>query len=272
MYGYWDESLYRAARCILDPAHCDAPQDYLDALQSLWDRLHTSHTPVHADFAATPYNWPAMEDDHRDPPDGGDTAAAIASHHAGVAVDMKYGLVESGAPLDAIDPALVDHFRYDPAVTVQDASALAIVEEIQWLRPVIFVGRNDNDEGHAWVVCGYNTATAPPQFLMNMGWGQGCADWYSFDSVSYGSDQKQVIFIAPRDYVRFVGQWDWGPGIPGDPYHDIEAALRAYNGPPDGATLVFRAESVNTFEAPTLVISRRLTLAGKDVTIRRQFQ
>ncbi len=270
MYGYWDESLYRAARCIPDPANCHSPQDYLGALQTLWNGLSKSHTPVHADFAATLYDWNAMKDSHSDPSDDGDMAAATVNNHAGVAVGMKYGLVGSSAFLDDIDNALADHFRYDPVATVQGINVQAIVEEIQWLRPAILAGRNQNDEGHAWVLCGYNTETVPEQFLMNMGWGRGCTDWYSLDNVPFPNEQKQVIFITPRDIVKFIGQYDWGPGIPGDPYHDIEAALRATPGPPDGATLIFKADSVNTFSAPTLVISRPFTLKGKNVTIRRQ--
>lgn len=270
MYGYWDESLYRAAQCIPDPASCHPPQDYLDALRSLWDRLNKSHTPVHADFGASVYNWSVMGDDHRDPPDAGDVAAAMLNFHAGVAVGMSYGVRESGAFLDDVNDALEDHFRYDPAASVKDVNAQAIIEEIQWLRPAILAGQNSDGEGHAWVACGYNTATVPAQFLMNMGGGQGCTDWYSLEGVPFLNEQKQVILIAPRDFVRFIGNWDWGPGTPDDPYHDIEAALRAWNGPPDGATLIFRADSMNTFEAPTFVINRPLTLKGANVTIRRK--
>jgi len=58
-----------------------------------------------------------------------------------------------------------------------------------------------------------------------------------------------------------------GKGSPFSPYMNIKDAL---NKAPNGATLIFRAGTVNTFSSNTLVINRPLTLKGRNVIIRTQ--
>jgi hypothetical protein len=64
--------------------------------------------------------------------------------------------------------------------------------------------------------------------------------------------------------VKFVGADNSGDGSPNDPYKDIKEAIE---NAPDGATLIFKAGSVNTFSG-TLIINRPFILKGRDVTIR----
>ncbi len=267
MNGYWDNSLYGGAQNISDDA------DYLNALETLWNRLTQASTNCNANFGATNYNWSIIEDTHSDPPDNGDAEVAKLCYHAGIAVGMNYGIKSSGAYPSDVDDALEDHFRYDYDATYGTRNINTMTEEIQWLRPMEFSGyRADTlgGGGHAWVVFGYNKTTDPDrQFKMNLGWGGFWDGWYSCDNVPefFNLKQHHVTRIAPLNVVKFVGDSNPGDGSPDDPYEDIEEAIAEV---PDNATLIFKAGSDNTFSAPTLTIGKPLILKGKDVIIRKE--
>ncbi len=199
-------------------------------------------------------------------------ALAELCYEVGVALKMDYGVCGSGAYSEDIDNALM-YFLYYDADHDSDWNKDEITKDIQWLRPVVLCGRNAEGEGHCWVVFGYDKGTDPNrQFKMNMGWGGDYSSppygWYSLDNVPKGliHDHRRVTDIAPL-MVKFVGVGDAGDGGPYHPYKNIEEAMAKA---PNGATLIFKAGSDNTFSAGTLVINRPLTLKGKDVTIRKQ--
>ena len=115
-----------------------------------------------------------------------------------------------------------------------------------------------------WVVSGYSKATDPDRlFWMNMGWRSGEVAWYTWDHY-FPVGQEHVTNIAPLK-MKFVGDTNPGDGTPDNPYEDIEEALV---GAPNGTTLIFKAGSVNTFDAGTLVINRPLILKGYDAVIQ----
>lgn len=273
MNGYWDGSLYRDAQDITN-----APA-YQTALKDLWDNLTPETTNYSATFGAATYNWSIMQDPQAVSGSASNAEMAKLSHHAGVAVGMTYGILASSA--GHIESAVEDHFRYDPDATYGNRDIDAITEEIQWLRPTWLRGEDYQPDGgyrgHAWVVYGYNKGTDPDrQFLMNMGWGGYGDGWYSCDHIDYNNDndidfwanQKHVTYIAPLNVVKFVGATSGAfDGSPGDPYRNIREAI---TNAPDGATLIFKAGSVNTFSEAALTINRPFTLKGQDVTIRKE--
>ena len=263
--GYWDASVYNKAKNISgDP-------DYLAALSTLMTKLNTSWHTCTANFGATSYNWSIMTDTNALPPGPGDAEMAKLCYHVGIAAETDYGVFWSGAFLwdngsashrCAVD-ALENYFRYDEDADYRGKSIEEMIEEIQWLRPLLFGGEDASGNGHGWVVYGYNKGT--DEFKMNMGDGYP-GEWYTCDKVYYPYEQFFIRHIAPEDVVRFVGS-DYYPGngSPDSPHKDIdEALLKA----PDGATLIFKAGSDNTFS--TGIINRPLTLKGKDVIIRKQ--
>jgi len=174
-----------------------------------------------------------------------------------------------------VEEALPRNFRYDPDAVYGTVNTDTMTTEIQWLRPLEFAGWTSGDGGHAWVVYGYNKGTDPNrQFKMNLGWGGGCDGWYTTDVMTtcapFTLTQEHVTHIAPLDVVKFVGAADSGDGSPDDPYKNIREAIALPPvGAPDGATLIFKAGSVNTFTG-TLVITRPCTLRGYNVVIRRE--
>lgn len=265
--GFWDGSMYERALAISGDA------DYRSALATLYGSLNLAATGFGINFGLATYNWNVMTDT------GGAEEAEI-SYHSGVAVGMDYGVVGSSADTLDVPSALEANFQYDTDGTsaYRGSSMVAhLVEEIRWLRPPIMAGQVPNVAGHAWVVCGYDDSGADAQFLMNFGWGGGCAQWYTIDTIdpidvdgdgipdNFNSDQKYVRFIAPDEGVKFVGAADPGDGTPNDPYENIEEAIaEAAN----NTTLIFKAGSENTFSAATLTINKPLTLKAYDASIQ----
>ncbi len=269
MSGYWDGSVYKSAQDISSAAA------YRTALDALYNRMNTSTTSSTANFGATTYQWNLMRDSHSDPVDAGDAAVATFCYQVAVGLDSYFGVDGTSSSLwRAIEDKnnrnmLVDNFRYDEDATHGEGNIADLVtEEIQWLRPVGFRGATTEDHGHAWVLFGYNKGTAPVQFRMNMGWYGDSDSWYSLDSVpgEYTLNQAYLIQVAPKSVVRFVGAASSGDGSPSQPHQNIAEAVSAAS---DGTTLIFKAGSINTFSAP-LSITKRLTLKGRNATIRNQ--
>lgn len=264
MNGDWDHSLYGAARGISDTL------GYRPALEALYDRLIQEVTNHGANFGATTYDWSVIQDAHAAPPDPGDEEVAKLCYHASIAVDMIWGVWLSLAATGTVATALEDYFRYDPDAWYDVRDIDVMTEEIQWLRPLEIRGTDPAAGGHAWVVYGYDKSTDPDRlFMMNMGWGWGDG-WYSCDNVCPGGyhlnvDQAHVTDIAPAEVVGFVGGAHTGDGSPDNPYWDIQDALIQA---PDGAALLFKAGSVNTFSGGLLRIDRPMTLKGYDITIQ----
>lgn len=124
-------------------------------------------------------------------------AVAQLMYHVGVAVEMNYGVKESGAhilaygtmELPSSERALKEHFRYNPMMkgvwknqhTDTEWDSL-LRNEIGHGRPVLYSGR-DNEGGHAFVIDGYNTEG---KFHVNWGWGGWYDGYYTIDSLSPG--------------------------------------------------------------------------------------
>ena len=263
MTGYWDDTVYQAARDI------NSSSDYHSALERLWNRLTRRTTSRTVNFGLRTYDWGLLQDVHSDPVDGGDVEVAALMWHVGVAVGMDYGLFSSGVSTPDGEHALQEHFGYDSDLDYRGSpNPETMVSELQWLRPLIFKARNENS-GHAWVVLGYKADVDPWQFLVNMGWDGRDDDWYSLDKVPLGlvNDRGHLVEIAPHDVVKFIGANSGGDGSPADPYRNIQEAISEAS---SGATLIFKAGSDNTFSSTSLIISRPFTLKGRDIVIRKQ--
>lgn len=261
MNGYWDDSVYSAAQAITNAT------EYQNALTSLWGLMNPGTKAACADFGNTTYQWGTMRDIYTaGQHDPGALEVAKLSAHVSIGVSTTLGVSGSNSYFGNAVNGLKNYFRYDPDAKF-DAQAYTydLIWEIQWLRPAGLGGSKKGDGGHAWVVYGYNQGVNPPEFAMNMGWSGNGDNWYTFDTVPFPQNHDMMRRIAPLN-VKFVGALSAGDGSPNDPYQNIETAIATA---PDGATLIFRAGSVNTFSASPLVINRPLTLKGWDVTITR---
>jgi hypothetical protein len=267
MKGYWDTTLFRFACRIADSLGSVGEKvQFLSALSALYGRLDVFADYHDENFDTTIYQWDLMQDIHVDPLDAGDSATALLCYHTGVSIDMDYGVWGSGAWQGAVALALPDHFRYDSDALEDTCNRALLREEIQWLRPVEMGGQ---DCVHSFVVYGYNLST--DQYLINSGnpaWPGTVPDtlWASLDSFCI-VNQHHVRQIAPENVVKFIGAPDPGDGSPNDPYKNIEQAIPSY---PDGAILIFKAGSDNTFAGASVVLDRPCTLKGYQSVIRKQ--
>jgi len=266
MNGYWDGTVYEAARNI------NVTYSYRTALEKLYNRLTPAYKNCSANFGTTTYQWQLMEDVHDDVAhDAGDTAVATLCYHAGVACEMDYGVWGSAAWPDSAVSAFKYNFRYDDDVeyVVRDTGLYAsgvndMIDEIQWLRPVNYTGW---EMVHSWIIFAYNRTFLPDSIQFGMNSVNGTIDWISWENTYPYANHCFIRYIAPENAVKFVGAPNPGDGSPDDPYQNIQEAIAEA---PDGATLIFKAGSDNTFSGTSLLINRPLTLKGKGALIRKQ--
>ncbi|TRX42138.1 C10 family peptidase [Flavobacterium restrictum] len=139
------------------------------------------------------YNWANMPNDGS----GSFASTDIQSlmRDAGLAVNMNYGCIESGAYANAIAPALKNTFGYTNASFTTNYDYNIITNNINVNKPVILCGSGSNG-GHAWVCDGYNSSTyyekdtagnctgiAVTTLYLHMNWG-----WYSSNNGYYAFD------------------------------------------------------------------------------------
>jgi hypothetical protein len=265
MNGYWDGTVYEGARNI------DTDASYRSALQNLYDRLTPASKNCSANFGTTAYQWHLMENIHTEPPEAKDTAVATLCYHAGVACEMDYGVWGSGAWPDSAVSAFKYNFRYDDDVeyVVRDTGHYAsgvndMIDEIQWLRPVNYTGW---EMVHSWIIFAYNRTFLPDSIQFGMNSVNGSIDWISWENTYPYPNHCFIRYIAPENVVKFAGAVDPGDGSPNDPYQNIQEAIVEA---PEGATLIFKAGSVNTFSGSSILIDKPLTLRGKGVLIKKE--
>ncbi len=259
MTGHWDNSLYGLAKNL------STDTAYLAALGGLWNQLSPINYSSTVSPGTTFYDWAIMPHSAQEPPGPGEEAIARLCFHVGATSEAAWGLgYTCGCHADQAT-ALKTNFRYDDDAKQQSCDMITMVEEIQWIRPVGMGGGSAEGGGHAWVIHGYDANYTNWRFLMNMGWGGGADGWYTLDNVpgEYHLYQSNLIHVAPLN-VRFVGDITSGDGSPNNPYKNIEEALAAVA---DYTTLIFKADSVNTFSSPTLVIDKPLLLKGEGISI-----
>lgn len=151
---------------------------------------------VSADFGNTVYDWANMPDQLISPTAAQINAVATLCFHCGVAVNMMYSSLESGAFTISNGPsypcaenALRDYFRYSSSLrgyyrdydfTSDTAWENMLKAEMDEGRPVLYSGY-DATAGHAFVCDGYDMANAASRnltyFHFNWGWG-GMYDGY----------------------------------------------------------------------------------------------
>ena len=259
----WDWSMLAAAQN--DALILNKTPQYLAALSALYSRLFPMTPTFTANFGATTYDWSVLGDSHGlNPQAPGFFEVAQLNYHVAVSINTNFGMWGSSSSGPEIEQAVKNYFRYDIDARTDPTNIYTMTEEINWLRPVALGGQAVGGGGHMWVVLGYNKTTDPDRsFLMNMGWRSGEVAWYTWDHY-FPVGQEHVTHIAPTK-MKFVGNTNLGDGSPDNPYMNIEEALIEA---PNGTTLIFKAGSVNTFNAGTLVINRPLILKGYNAVIQ----
>jgi hypothetical protein len=124
-------------------------------------------------------------------------------YHAGISVDMDYGLSSSGASSGDAATAFGTRFGYSNGGMIDESSytyanwKLYLKGKLNSNLPLYMRGSGP-DGGHAWVCDGYD---ASDYFHMNWGWYGGSNGYFSVGDLSPGSytfdDGNQVIVNTP---------------------------------------------------------------------------
>lgn len=146
----------------------------------------TKKLPVSLDLSNYPFDWSQMLDYYtRDNfTDEQATAVAQLMYAVGAACNMDYTKDWSSASSHDAMYALFNHFGYDSNMwslehnyTTDKYWFETIVNELNASRPLLFAGTTRNNEGHAFVVDGYQKKDDNLYFSINWGWG-GYYDGY----------------------------------------------------------------------------------------------
>ena len=178
-----------------------------------WHKYIPSENPKigqqFANFGATTYQWSLMPDKLRPHHTAAEkSAVAQLLYHAGVAVDMSYTEDGSGSYTCDVLYAMPQYFRYSDSISLCTYSEYSneqwfnlIRTEIDAGRPVIYSGATKNNEGHAWVVDGYNS---DGYLHINWGWGGDydgffLPDRMILETALFDRELDAVIGIRPAD-------------------------------------------------------------------------
>lgn len=148
---------------------------------------------ISADFGSTTYLWQFMPDRLFEGSfDYQKEAVAMLSFHCGVAVNMMYGCSSqggSGAYSRNVLDAMVDYFKYDPAIhdayryQYNDSAWCALLDsELETGRPLYYTG-SDTSGGHAFVLDGSDTAQ---RYHFNWGWNGYGDGFYHINNLAPG--------------------------------------------------------------------------------------
>lgn len=166
---------------------------------------HTYTDPTYGaqtvNYAATTYNWGSMPNNVSST----NTSVATLMYHAGVSVNMNYGVDGSGAYSWDVPNALISYFNYSAAAELQiqanftTANWIAMLKnELDNSRPVYYSGDNGS-AGHAFVCDGYNASN---QFHFNWGWSGSSNGYFAIGSLNpsggpFNQNNMAVIRIMP---------------------------------------------------------------------------
>ena len=273
--GYWDSSIYEDA---LNIDTTENKQKYKDALKELYEYLDDKDTPYSISGNSIIYDWDDMKDECNLTDNKCISSVANLCYGVGVAVKMDYGVKGSAAYSSSVPELLWKHFDYDWDVHKIDGDSddvkKDIIDEIKWLRPVLFSGHrkktnkisgsDDTGSGHAMVIYGYKKST--DQFLINMGWGGASSYvWATLSNVEFKLEQSFIVAIAPT-VVKFVGQGFFiNDGSPNNPYTNLKDALERSV---TGQTIILKAGYRYTINEKIEKDGGGIIIKGQHVVIR----
>ena len=167
--------------------------------------------------AGSALDWNNMVDNYYVQTTTQDQKNAVANLmlYCGTAVNMNYDLEGSSAPVYAIPDAFKKYFGYSRGTRYVQRESYSdtewdnlIYNEIASGRPVIYGGQTAKNEGHAFVVHGYD---GNGNYAINWGWG-GYQDNYFYlsdltpksqgmggGSGGYNYGQEAVIYLTKED-------------------------------------------------------------------------
>ena len=160
---------------------------------------HWTYGYQYANFGDSFYDYENMADNY------GTDATALLLYHAGVSVNMGYGVDGSGAGVFGGNPstyyAMRNYFLFKNTMSQifpEDYSTSVyralLQEDLDNNKPIIYVGYS-NDGGHAWNIDGYQDDF----FHNNWGWGGYQNGYFLLSALNgFNSSQGAIINIEPQ--------------------------------------------------------------------------
>ena len=160
---------------------------------------HWTYGYQYADFSDAFYDYENMADNY------GTDATALLLYHAGVSVNMGYGVDGSGAQVFGGNPSTYyarrNYFLFKNSISQifpEDYSTSVyralLQEDLDNNRPIIYVGYS-NDGGHAWNIDGYDE----DYFHCNWGWGGYQNGYFLLSALNgFNSGQGAIVNIEPQ--------------------------------------------------------------------------
>ena len=161
-----------------------------------------------ADFGSTTYDWANMPD-NLDSLSSSTQINAVATllWHCGIAVDMMYSAIASGAYSEDVPYALTEYFNYSDGLFEQNKEDntfwLSLIKSnLDLGLPIYYTGSDLNGSGgHAFVCDGYD---ANDYLHFNWGWsGNGNNAYFAVDALNVGDYQlnlynRAIFNIRPQ--------------------------------------------------------------------------
>jgi hypothetical protein len=173
---------------------------------------HTYNAPGYGtqtvNYATTYYDWDGMLDDVSQSSGQSILSAAQLNYHAGVSVNMTYGVDASGAYSEDVPAALISHFGYASNTEYLLRTSYSatnwesiVVQQLDALKPVYYSGVDPTPVtggGHAWICDGYQVTTSGKMFHFNFGWGGYDNGYFTLANPNgFTSQQKLIRNIVP---------------------------------------------------------------------------
>ncbi|MFV0582998.1 MAG: thiol protease/hemagglutinin PrtT [Parabacteroides gordonii] len=197
----------------------------------------------------TPYQWDNMPSTYTAGQYTTEQAQNIATlmYDVGVMSDMNYAPGNSGALTLTAAQGLVNYMKYDKSLHVlqrenyQTAEWESIIKgELDDNRPVVYGGENDQNEGHQFIIDGYNDAD---YYHVNWGWG-GLANGYYLLAVlepeEQGTGGNIGGFSLDQDAIISMKK-----PVEGSTYQDV---LAFFYGENSGTVFAGLEATTDTFE------------------------
>ena len=210
------------AQVLYHQRFVNATQTTIPGYQNYWYWPSPSgdmHATLEAVPSGTALEWNNMVDNYEQTttPEQKEAVANLMLY-CGTAVNMKYNLPEAGgssASVSAIPDAFKKYFGYSRGTRYVQRNEYTdsewdnlIYNEIASGRPVIYGGQTANDEGHAFIVHGYD---GNGKYAINWGWGGYQDNYFTLDKLTpddqgtgggsggYNYDQEAVVYLAKED-------------------------------------------------------------------------
>ena len=194
----------------------------VSAMASYTERLELSQSQIIYSYTypalpATTFDWDNMKDRYNNYTAAQADAVATLMRYVGQAEKMQYGTVEAGGSgiltsSSGVYATMFKNWGYKTTARAvskysynETSWANLIIGEMSAKRPVIYMGVDSEEGGHAFNVDGYRDSDG--KFHVNFGWSGSGDNWYAMnaftaDGCTFNQNQRAVVGIeSPNGLV-----------------------------------------------------------------------